>query len=806
MVEARAVILLQERGQPSRRFGAEQLPLVLGDDHADIAVAGVDAAAQLGFLDGRFYLQGDKQRPGFRLNHELVQGSQWLGSGDEIAIANIRFRCAIAGVTLTLEMERLSSVGDTAPPEEQTAGSDDDEAIVPLAFRVRTTEQAPRGRWNRAHWLVVAGFGLLALLGWFAFTAKSVALQFTPVPDDLELPGTLMKLQLADRFLLRRGEHRIVAEKSGYYSFETTIQVGQASDQVRAFNLVKLPGRVAITTTPVVETAQVSVDGQVLGLLGSEPIELAAGVHQLELRAPRFVTVVRELEVAGEGSEQSLSLSLEPDWAPVSLSTEPAGAQIQVDGEALGVTPLTLELTAGQRNIEVRLPGFNGWEHELQVVAGEPVTLPTVQLERADGRIRLATVPSGAAISVNGAFRGRTPATVTLVPGRRHTLTVSKPGYQSQSRTLSVAADSGRRLTLELAPEVGRVAVVMEPAHAQLLIDGDLQTDTEGDFTLTAIPHQFEARAEGFAPVKQTVTPRPGFPQQLVLKLDPLVETVAGRFASTVQTGGGQLLRLVLPVEFTMGSSRREAGRRSNEVLRRVRLTRPVYVGEREITNAQFRQFMPDHDSAEFGGVDLNGDDQPVVGVTWEDAVQFCNWLSIKDGLQPVYEPSGDKWVAALPVNRSGYRLPTEAEWAYIARYAGAVEPRRFPWGDDLPPPDRAGNFADLSARSILNPTLVTYSDGFPVSAPVAQFQPNPLGFYDLGGNVAEWVHDPYDVTPSAPNEVIDDPMGRNSGRYHVIRGASYKSATVAQLRLSHRDYRDDAREDLGFRIARGAE
>jgi formylglycine-generating enzyme required for sulfatase activity len=806
MVEVRAVVLLQERGQPSRRFGAEQLPLALGDTSADIVVAGVDAAAQLGFLDGRFYVQGDRQRPGFRLNHELVQGSQWLVSGDEIAVANVRFRCTVAGLTLTLEMERLSSVGDTDPPEEQTAASDDDDAIVPLAFRAEATEQATGGGWNRAHSLVAAAFSLLALLGWFAFTAKSVALQFTPVPDDLELPGTLMKLQLADRFLLRSGEHRIVAEKTGYYSFETTIQVGQATDQVRAFNLVKLPGRVTLTTEPVIETAEVSVDGQVIGLLGSDSIELAAGIHQLELRAPRFITVVSELEVAGEGSEQSLNFTLRPDWAAVTLATDPPGAQVQVDGEALGVTPLKMELTAGQRSIEARLPGFNAWEQDLEVVAGEAVQIPMVQLERADGRVWLATVPSGAAIAVNGGFRGRTPATVTLAPGRRHTLTVSKPGYQSQSRTLSVAADSGRRLTLELAAEVGRVTVQTDPAHAQLMIDGKLQTDEEREFTLTAISHRFEAKAEGFSAAKQTVTPRPGFPQQLVLKLDPLVETVAGRFASTVEAGDDHVLRLVLPVEFTMGSSRREEGRRSNEILRRVRLTRPVYVGEREVTNAQFRRFMPDHDSAQFSGVSLNGDDQPVVGVTWEDAVQFCNWLSIQDGLQPVYEPSGDKWVAALPVNRNGYRLPTEAEWAYVARYAGAAQPRRFPWGNDLPPPDRAGNFADLSARAILNPTLVTYSDGFPVSAQVAQFQANPLGFYDLGGNVAEWVHDPYDVTPSAPNEVIDDPMGRNSGRYHVIRGASYKSATVAQLRLSHRDYRDDAREDIGFRIARGGE
>ena len=74
--------------------------------------------------------------------------------------------------------------------------------------------------------------------------------------------------------------------------------------------------------------------------------------------------------------------------------------------------------------------------------------------------------------------------------------------------------------------------------------------------------------------------------------------------------------------------------------------------------------------------------------------MQYLNWLSIKDGLQPVYEERAGGWAPVRPL-RSGYRLPTEAEWEWAARFAGQQAGLLYPWGADLPPPDRAGNFAD---------------------------------------------------------------------------------------------------------------
>jgi formylglycine-generating enzyme required for sulfatase activity len=254
-----------------------------------------------------------------------------------------------------------------------------------------------------------------------------------------------------------------------------------------------------------------------------------------------------------------------------------------------------------------------------------------------------------------------------------------------------------------------------------------------------------------------------------------------------------------------MGSSRREQGRRSNEVLRPVRLTRAFYLGVREVSNAEFRAFRSDHDSGEFGGQTLNGDEQPVVRVTWDEAAQFMNWLSIKDGLQPVYEERQGSWVAVRPL-RNGYRLPTEAEWEWAARFAGRDTGLTYPWGAELPPPDRSGNYADVAAAQILPTTLVTYNDGFAVSAPSGSFAASELGIHDLGGNVTEWMQDYYVIDAVESTELVDDPLGPETGRFHVLRGASWRSASVTDLRLAARSYSGDTREDVGFRLARNLE
>lgn len=805
-------VLTTEVGERVRRFGPEAMPVSIGGSAGDdISIAGVEGSIRIGVLDGVFFVDPARGTRNLRIDGESVTATRKLVDGDVIALDSARLDCRIAGGRITLGIEARVTAGDTAPPDldelARAAGPSDEFEITPIAFRP-DTEPAPslRSRMpSSTTAIVAAGFAVLAVLAWFAFTAKSVQLEFEPLPAEVALPGTFFKLRLADRLLLRSGPHRVTAELPGYYPLDTEIVVGRSPDQKIKLSLTKLPGKIALAAEPGIH-ADVSLDGKPLGRTPFTA-DIVPGKHRLEFSADRYLSEVRELDVIGEGKRQTLSVMMTPSWAPVSLATQPSGAEVFVDGKPGGTTPARLELDAGKHALEVRLKGYNAWQDSVSVVANQPQELPPVKLTQADGRVALATEPAGAAVSVDREFRGRTPLTLKLTPGRKHELAIAKPGYETVNRELTVEADSGRKLAIDLVAEYGDLEVDSDPKGAEVWIDGKRRAETPAKLRLTAVSHRLEVRRTGFASKTSEVTPRPGFAQSLSFDLVALDQGTGSGYARIIKTKLGQELKLIPAGEFTMGSARGEQGHRSNEIERRVKLSHAFYLGMREVTNAEFRAFKADHDSGSYAGVSLNEDDEPVVRVRWEDAAQFLNWLSIEDGLQPVYEQHDGAWVPVRPL-RNGYRLPTEAEWAWAARFAERKQPLIYPWGSTLPPPDRSGNFADVSASGLLPTTLVTYSDGFKAAAPVGSFPADALGLFDLGGNVSEWIQDYYEITidPDAASKTAVDPLGPTEGRFHVVRGPSWRSATVTDLRLAYRDYSADEREDLGFRIARNLE
>ncbi len=225
---------------------------------------------------------------------------------------------------------------------------------------------------------------------------------------------------------------------------------------------------------------------------------------------------------------------------------------------------------------------------------------------------------------------------------------------------------------------------------------------------------------------------------------------------------------------FLMGS---DAGQEDERPVHRVRVS-DFYVSRTEVTNAQFVKFLNAKGNQRQGNtqwIDLNGswrgyknpiyekdgkfyvrpgyENYPVMFVSWWGAEAYCEWV--------------------------GGRLPTEAEWEYLARQAFA------------------GN---LPGDSLLAVALVRENSGYRPN-PVAQKKPTPPGVYDLFGNMAEWCYDWYDAEYYKHSR-RKNPMGPENGQMKVIRGGSWETF-ASSVRPTNRAALgpDNNNITVGFRV-----
>lgn len=658
--------------------------------------------------------------------------------------------------------------------------------------------------------LVVLGLALgacaVAFIAWFMLTAAVVEVETEPADVAVSLEGG-MRLQLAGRYMARPGPYRLSIVAPGYEPLTAEIMVNRGPAQRHVYQLEKRPGRLRVDTGAVTG-AEVFVDQESKGTTPLVIEALPAGERLVAIKAPRYLPYEERLEITGLDQEQTLEVALTPAWAEVSFDAAPQGAEVFSGEESLGKTPLTAELLAGEHAVMIKAPGYQAWRETIKVAAGQPLRLDGIRLERAAAALFVASEPARASATVDGDYAGLTPLELSLRPGRRAAIRLYKQGYKPALRTFTAKAGQAQRLRVVLQPELVSVTLKVQPADAQLYLDGALIGEGDRVLQLPAKKHRLELRKEGYAPHKATLTPHIGVEQALNIRLKTLREIKMENVKPVIKTASGQTLKLFYPGAFTMGASRREPGRRPNETLRRTRLTRPFYLGLTEVTNGAYRLFEQGFSSGRIDGNNLNGEKQPAANLSWRQAALYCNWLSQQEGLTPFYREE-DGNIAGFDKNADGYRLPTEAEWAWAARVsapggngAGAAL-LKFPWGQAMPPGRKSGNFADRNAAALLGRIIDKYDDGFAVSAPVGSFAANAKGLFDLGGNVAEWTHDFYDIAVSASQKAAVDPLGPLSGEFHVIRGSSWAHGTVTELRLSFRDYGSKAREDVGFRLAR---
>lgn len=303
-----------------------------------------------------------------------------------------------------------------------------------------------------------------------------------------------------------------------------------------------------------------------------------------------------------------------------------------------------------------------------------------------------------------------------------------------------------------------------------------------------------------------------------------LVLVPPGEFAMGAKPGGEQALRSIFMRSGTVASDEEMQAERPQH---RVRITKAFLMGAHEVTVAQFRRFVEsakyvtDAEKDNRGARGFNpaksdfesdakytwknpgfpqGDDHPVVNVSWNDAVAFCEWLGRREN--------------------AAYRLPTEAEWEYACR--GGTD-TWLNFGDAPAQAHLHANLADVSlekahkglvSRQLLVNVSKDPEDGFAYTAPVGRFKPNAFGLHDLHGNVWEWCQDRYQrfyyqqFDPRKVKTAAADPAGPEKsdehGDWRVLRGGSW-AVEAFTSRASSRLWNDqaDGFSYAGFRVVR---
>ncbi|MEI6138648.1 MAG: formylglycine-generating enzyme family protein, partial [Mariniphaga sp.] len=485
--------------------------------------------------------------------------------------------------------------------------------------------------------------------------------------------------------------------------------VNLTADKKETLNITMKPdfGTLKITTSPE-QGAAVSIDGQPTGKVTPCTLEqVKSGEHTLTFRLNMYQTTTQKVTMQA-GGNLNLPVVLAPTFAGVTVTTNPA-SDIYIAGERKGNGTWEGRLLPGVYNFEAKKEKYTSASEKREVVSGQPLTV-TLQPIAKTGTLKVMTTPTDAIITLAGENKGTAPATLRNLLVGDYTLVLSLPGYATISKTVTIVEGETAQVTETLVD-------MSNPASSALAKTNIANEETTGKASFN---------------------------------VQSFTETINGVEIEMVAIKGGT---------FQMGSN--EDGEKPIHTV----TVSDFSIGKTEVTVAQFKAFVDvtsyRTDADKSGGSDIwtgkefkftvgvnwqcdasgkirnsSEYDHPVIHVSWNDAVAFCEWLKQKTG--------------------KTYRLPTEAEWEFAAR--GGNYSRGFTYS--------GSNTIDDVAEYGGNNNKST--------KPVAGRKPNELGLYDMSGNVWEWCSDCYGADYYA-NSPQNNPKGSSTGSNRVYRGGGWR-------------------------------
>jgi hypothetical protein len=553
---------------------------------------------------------------------------------------------------------------------------------------------------------------------------------------------------------LADGEYELAVQATGFEPLTQRVRV-DANNRAVNVTLAPINALLEVTARPGTTVQLVDAPGKVIDLgrvdeKGRLAVRQPLGAYKLRLRHPDFEPVDEAIElVVGRTAQNTIVQSPLP--AELTLSTVPAGAELRLDGNAVGSSPRALKVRAEQPlRVEASHAGYRSAEETLTLAANEKRAYAMPPLVREVGRVVLQpATPEDLRVAlvarVDGQLvtlaRDATDWSIPDVASGRHTVQLSHGDYEPWQQTIEVRDRADAVVKVSLLPKPAELTVeVTGPTDYTLWANGESVKVVDRRVRLPALVDTvIEARAQGFRPIightsfpagahkllplafERQPLPRPGQPHEnsLHMKFVPLPGTNVA--FSIWETRVADYSRFLLATK------------------------RPRRTGDATVAD---------------------GPNFPITLVTWQEARDFCDWLTAEERSSGNLGPT------------QSYRLPRDLEWSLavgLGKEPGRSAMERnaaikgiFPWGKEWPPPAAAGNFAGEETG---NSRLSGYHDEHVSLAPVGQFRPTALGIFDLAGNVREW---------------CDDQMAIGDSR-RVVRGSSFSDATPNALLSSVR-------------------
>ena len=513
-----------------------------------------------------------------------------------------------------------------------------------------------------------------------------------------------------------------------------------------------------------------------------ENIYLQKGVYSYEVKSKNHISYKSKLEINKYADEILVPIIMQEVNKKLVINSEPNQASVFLNNVEVGVTPISVNLNTTSNNILIKKSDYkdNNIDYIVKNNNSDQIIIKLIEDEDV---INIKSTPSQASLFFNENYIGISPLKFKIQD--KGILKIKKYGYVDD--IIDITKET-KELNIALTEDLSEVFISSDPP-SDVFLNDEYIGKTPLTKKIQKIKHKISFKSKGFRTLNESFEPTKD-KQNIIKKL--LTEKEASLLENKKYSRtsiNGEII-LFEPGSFLMGSSKKESRRDINEIMRSVKITKHFYISKNLITEEQYSLFKRSSKS-----------NLPINNISWIDAAKFCNWLSSKEGFENFYEIKNDQ-IISFNMDSKGYRLPTEAEWEYVAK-SNTPEKYIYSWGSDRKITKLVGNIADVSTQGILSNFIDDYDDGYDERSPVGSFRSNQNDINDLTGNLSEWVNDFYSVEFVQQSKVFQDYIGPLAGTSHVIKGSNYYSSTPLQLGLSYRTYGNEPNDLVGFRIAR---